>query len=82
MRSRRLEVGARDLKAAQDVLTRAGYAVKAGGGCLLSLFEARALEAPDEVATLLVKAGTPPTRLAVVHEELEEYFLRLTGGKA
>jgi hypothetical protein len=34
------------------------------------------------VATLLVHAGTPPTRLAVVQEELEAYFLRLTGEKS
>jgi hypothetical protein len=31
------------------------------------------------MATLLVKAGTPPTRLAVEQEDLEQYFLRLTG---
>jgi hypothetical protein len=27
----------------------------------------------------LVKAGTPPTHLAVEEEELEQYFLRLVG---
>ena len=80
LRSRRLVIKARDLEAAQSVLTRAGYVVNAGEG-LLSLFETRALEAPDEVATLLVKAGTPPTGLEVVHENLEDYFLRLTGEK-
>jgi ABC-2 type transport system ATP-binding protein len=81
LRSRRLEVSARDLKTAQAVLGKAGYAVKAGRSCL-SLFEARALDAPDEIATLLVKAGVPPIKLNVVHEELEEYFLRLIGGKS
>lgn len=80
LRSRRLVIKARDLEAAQTVLSRAGYAVNAGEG-LLSLFETRALEAPDEVATLLVNAGTPPTGLEVLHENLEEYFLRLTGDK-
>jgi len=34
---------------------------------------------PDEVATLLVAAGCPPTRLAVEREDLETYFLRLVG---
>ena len=81
LRSHRLEVSARDLKAAQAVLGKAGYAVKAGSGCL-SLFEARAIEEPEQIAALLVKAGHPPTRLAVVHEELEEYFLRLIGEKS
>jgi ABC-2 type transport system ATP-binding protein len=79
LRSRRLEVRTRNLKAAQQVLNKAGFSVKIGDGSI-SLFEARALDAPDEVATLLVKAGVPPIMLDVVHEELEEYFLRLTGG--
>jgi ABC-2 type transport system ATP-binding protein len=80
LRSRRLEIKARNLEAAQSVLTQAGFAVKASEGAIL-LNEARALDAPDEVAILLVKAGTPPTRLAVKQEDLEEHFLRLTGEK-
>ena len=78
LRARRLEVRARDLAAARDALARAGFAVKAGENALV-LTEARAIDAPDEVATILVSAGTPPTRLAVVQENLEDYFLRLTG---
>jgi ABC-2 type transport system ATP-binding protein len=31
------------------------------------------------VATILVEAGCPPTRLAVEGEDLETYFLRLVG---
>ncbi len=80
IRSRHLEVKAHDLEAAQSVLTQAGFAVKANEGTLV-LHETRALDAPEKVATLLVNAGTPPSRLAVEQEDLEEYFLRLTGGK-
>jgi ABC-2 type transport system ATP-binding protein len=80
LRSRRLEIKARNLEAAQSALTQAGFAVKASEGAIL-LNEARAIDAPDEVATLLVNAGTPPTRLAVEQEDLEEHFLRLTGEK-
>jgi hypothetical protein len=29
---------------------------------------------------VLVAAGVPPTRLIVEQEDLERYFLRLTGG--
>jgi hypothetical protein len=29
---------------------------------------------------VLVAAGTPPIRLAVEQEDLEQHFLRLTGG--
>ena len=80
LRSRRLAIRARNLKAAQSALTQAGFAVKASENTLF-LSESRALDAPDEVATILVNAGTPPTRLAVEHENLEDHFLRLTGEK-
>jgi ABC-2 type transport system ATP-binding protein len=78
LQSRRLEIKTRDLGAGQSALAQAGFDAKASEGALF-LNEARALEAPDEVATILVKAGTPPTRLAVAQENLEDYFLRLTG---
>jgi ABC-2 type transport system ATP-binding protein len=80
LRARRLEVEARDLGAAQAALARAGYAAEATGKGLLLVTDPRALEAPDAIAALLVNAGAPPTRLAVVQEDLESYFLRLTGG--
>ena len=80
LRSLRLEIKARDLEAAQRVLTHAGFMVKAGENTLF-INDAKAVGEPDEVATILVGAGTPPTRLAVEHENLEEYFLRLTGEK-
>jgi ABC-2 type transport system ATP-binding protein len=81
LRSRRLEIQARDLEAVQRALAQAGFAAKNGDNAIV-LKEERAIAAPDEVATLLVNAGTPPTRLVVVQEDLEAYFLRLTGGKS
>jgi ABC-2 type transport system ATP-binding protein len=80
LRSRRLEIKARNLEQARNVLVQAGFAVKAGDNTLL-LYETRPLDAPDEIAALLVNAGVPPTRLAVEQENLEDYFLRLTGEK-
>lgn len=77
LRSRRLVVEARNLETAQSALTQAGYTVKTGGSRIF-LNEVRAIEAPDQVATILVATGTPPTRLAVEQEDLEAYFLRLT----
>lgn len=79
LRARRLAVTARDQAKASAVLVGAGYDVKIVDSALL-LHEARAVDAPDDVATLLVNAGAPPTRLAVEQENLEDYFLRLTGG--
>ena len=81
-RDRRLEVEGRDLERADEVLRAAGFSprwrIATDGPLVLELREARALEAPDEVAILLVAAGTPPTRLAVARESLEDHFIRLT----
>jgi ABC-2 type transport system ATP-binding protein len=46
---------------------------------MIVLNEGRAINAPENVATLLVSAGAPPTRLAVVQQSLEDHFLGLTG---
>jgi ABC-2 type transport system ATP-binding protein len=81
LRSQRLEIKARDLSAAKGALEKSGFSVKAGEDALF-LAETRALDAPDEVAALLVGAGTPPTKLVVEQEDLEAYFLRLTGEKS
>jgi ABC-2 type transport system ATP-binding protein len=80
LRAQRLEVKANNLSAAQKALVQAGFAVKVSKDTLI-LNEARAIQSPDEVAAILVNAGTSPTRLAVEQEDLEQYFLRLTGEK-
>lgn len=78
---RRLEVTARDVDAAERVLRAAGLsptlAPPTGNG-RLELRDPRALDAPDEVARLLVSAGVPPLHLAIARESLEEHFVRLT----
>ncbi len=79
LRARRLEVRARDIDLAGAALTKAGYQVVPGDhGGQIRLNDAHAVDAPDLVARLLVDAGAPPTHLAVVQEDLEQYFLRLT----
>ena len=80
-RNRRLNVGARDLAAADAALRKAGFdpqPVRDADPPLLELREPRALEAPDSIASLLMEAGVPPTRLAVAQEDLEQHFMRLT----
>jgi ABC-2 type transport system ATP-binding protein len=80
LRSRRLEIKTRELKAAQNALAKAGLTTNTSESTLI-VTDAHAIEAPEEVASLLVNAGTPPYRLAVEQEDLEDYFLRLTGEK-
>jgi len=84
-----LEVGARDIVRAARVLCEAGFEAPdpAGGpsrreGQVLVLRETRALEHPELVAAALAGAGEPPTRIAVVEEDLETFFLRLVSSTA
>jgi ABC-2 type transport system ATP-binding protein len=81
LRSQRLKIRARNMEAAHHALALAGFAIQTSGNTIV-LNDARAINAPDQVATILVEAGTPPVELAVEQEDLEEYFLRLTGAHA
>jgi ABC-2 type transport system ATP-binding protein len=78
-RRSRLLVRARDLETARRVLTAAGYPGKILPDGILELNQTTAIERPEDIASLLVQAGTPPSRLLVEEEELEQYFLRLVG---
>ena len=84
-RDQRLEVEARDLDAAAAALSAAGLSpvrrADEGAPPVLELRDARALDAPEAIAVLLVEAGAPPTRLALARESLEDHFVRLTGGR-
>src|SRR6266498_3329874 len=90
----RLVVTARDPAGARVALRAAGFdpggAAATGPGAAggdgwggpdgaLVLTEEAALRRPDDVATVLVAAGYPPTSLTVTHDDLESHFLRLVG---
>ncbi len=84
-RDRRLEIGARDLDAAEGVLRAAGLSPARsaiGPGGRLELRDSGSIESPDDVARLLVASGVPPTHLALARETLEDHFMRLTGAAA
>ena len=78
MRAKRLAIKTRNLEAALVCLRSAGYKPVVQEGILLVDNE-HAIEHPDEIAQILVNAGTPPMRLTVEQQNLEEYFLQLTG---
>jgi ABC-2 type transport system ATP-binding protein len=79
LRSKRLEIRARDLQAAQTSLQNAGYRFASNDETII-IEDVRAIEHPDTIAEILVKAGIPPTRLAVEQQNLEDHFMQLTGG--
>ncbi len=78
-RHRRLLVRTRDLPAAREVLSTAGYPGEILPEGFVELRQTAAIERPEIIASLLVEAKAPPTHLVVEEEELEAYFLRLVG---
>jgi ABC-2 type transport system ATP-binding protein len=78
-RRRRLLLRARDMEAARLALVTAGYPAQIIPDGSIELKNPIATEHPDDIASLLVKAGAPPTQLMVDEEDLEQYFLRLVG---
>jgi len=79
LRAKRLEVRARDIQAAKDNLQGAGYTFEIEGETIV-LGAPHAIEHPDDIARILVNAGTPPVRLAVEQQDLEDHFLQLIAG--
>lgn len=79
LRSKQLEVRARNLDVAQRCLQSAGYKFTLRDETIV-IEDTRAIECPDDVAQLMVNNGVPPTRLAVEQQNLEDHFLQLTGG--
>jgi ABC-2 type transport system ATP-binding protein len=80
----RLEVETRKPTVAERALRKAGFRPErvtfGSGHSGFVVREPRAIEHPEKVGELLVKAKAALTRLAVVREDLEELFLRLTSG--
>ena len=81
LRRKRLAVQARDLSAAQSSLHSAGFQLTLHDSTIL-IEDEDAIAYPDEIARILVYAGTPPTHLAVEQEDLEQHFLQLTSNTA
>ena len=77
--TRSLLVSTRHNDSAVAALRDAGHQTSTLDADTLTLTEPKAVNQPDDIATLLVQAGCPPTRLQVETEELETYFLRRVG---
>jgi ABC-2 type transport system ATP-binding protein len=78
---RYLVVDVRDSTAALTALEKAGISARSDGQNSLVITETATMQHPDKVATLLVEAGCPPTRLVFEQGDLESYFLKLVGLK-
>lgn len=76
---KRLVVDVHDKKAAQAKLIEEGYPVNINKEGFLEVNSEKAVNHPENIATILVQAGLPPTVLKVEGENLESYFLRIIG---
>jgi ABC-2 type transport system ATP-binding protein len=73
----RLAIDVLDVKKALTILKMAAIPAKADNNTLY-IDQAQILQHPEMIATLLVNAGCPPTRLLIEKTDLEDYFLKLT----
>jgi ABC-2 type transport system ATP-binding protein len=77
----RLVVNIHNIEAALAALGKASIAARSDGHNELVITDENAMRHPDEVATLLVRAGSPPSKLVIERGDLESYFLKLVGMK-
>ena len=77
----RLIVDVRDTGMGLVALEKAGIAARLEGKNSLIITDKLMMQHPENIATLLVEAGCPPSRLVVEQRDLESYFLRLVGVK-
>jgi len=77
-----LILDAKDREALRRTLTEGGYEFKIDPQGRARLTDERAVQSPEILSELLVRAGQPPTKVDVITENLESYFLRKISGKA
>ncbi len=78
--NKRVVVNARDKEAARAKLIGEGYLPDLSQDGNLEIMGQKAIEHPENIASVLVRAGLPPTLLKVEEEDLESYFLRIIRG--
>lgn len=74
--NRQLIIQTKNNDTAQKLLTNAGYTPVLKENAL-EIKNERALHYPEKVATLLVESGTPPVKLFIYEESLEDFFLHV-----
>jgi ABC-2 type transport system ATP-binding protein len=78
-RRRRLLVRARDLNGTRLALATAEHPAEFLQDSTLEIKDSYSVNHPDNIVSILVQAGFPPTHVVVEEEELEQYFLRMIG---
>jgi ABC-2 type transport system ATP-binding protein len=76
---RSLLVDARDRNKTFSYLVDKGLSANKGRNGVIEISDENAITNPDEINSMLVRAGHTPTLLKVEKEDLETYFLRIIG---
>lgn len=74
---KRLLINALDKEKLVSVLAQKNIELKQSNNGFFETFSEFAINQPDEIASILVHNGVPPTLLKVETEDLESYFLRI-----
>lgn len=79
--SKRLTLDCANRDEAVKFLSERGFNLSITGAGIMEILDDRAVEHPEEIASLLVSSGNPPRLLKVEEEDLETYFLKTIGLK-
>jgi ABC-2 type transport system ATP-binding protein len=80
-RIKKVLVKTRDKERTGNLLREKGYDVKLSDSTIVEIHDQRAIDNPEIISALLVNENLPPTLLMVDEEDLESFFLRVTGTK-
>lgn len=74
---KKLQVRTLNNDKALKLLNSKGHKFSSNGNYILESTDLKAIQHPEQLATLLVNEKLPPTKLNVFEEDLESYFLRI-----
>ena len=81
LRQKKLILKAINNENALAILKNHNFVVKTTTDGALEISDHNGIDHPENIATILVQNGEPPTLLKVEEEDLESYFLRAIGNK-
>ncbi|OFX89958.1 MAG: bacitracin ABC transporter ATP-binding protein [Bacteroidetes bacterium GWF2_33_16] len=73
---KQLLIVSKDMELARKIILQNGFSNPIAQNGIMHLDDRKAIENPEQIATILVNAGCPPSLLKVDEENLESYFLR------
>jgi len=81
LRKRCLHIKTKDLKGTKEILEMNGYQPVISESGILEVSEEKALSNPENIASILVLSGFPPSLLKTDEEDLEAFFMRVINTK-